>query len=81
MDMRNVDKILDGKLEGRNKLEDLRTDWSIKVDLTEIDNSLEYSIVKVLYINNSVLTNKTYSGKTIYSDLGKELGCYLGSVV
>jgi hypothetical protein len=26
MDMRNVDKILDGKLEGRNKLEDLRTD-------------------------------------------------------
>jgi hypothetical protein len=26
-------------------------------------NSLEYSVVKILYTNNSVLTNKSYSGK------------------
>jgi hypothetical protein len=33
------------------------------VSTSYTDNFLEYSVIKIMYTNNSALTNKTYSGK------------------
>jgi hypothetical protein len=35
------------------------------VSTSYTDNSLEYSVVQIVYTNNSTLTNKTYTGKKV----------------
>jgi hypothetical protein len=51
------------------------------VSTSYTDNSLEYSVVKVLYTNNSALTNKIYLVRNHLHHTWRELRCYLWSEV